>query len=449
MSDSIGNVVNTRSAPMWMPILASGSLLVVATILAISRGSLYGDGAYYLVSLISGDLLMPPNREPATFIRHLPVIAAIKWGISNTSLLSLIMSLTYVFVPLLIWISAFFIASTDNAKFLLITYMSLASAVVTWLFSVSELVLGIPAVVVASLILSSRNQLCFLEKSAAITLCFLVITTHEALALCSVLILSQVILRRRFFNDQSESKALTVVAALCLLNLVWSLSMLIDDLNPNSKYFFDALFDFTPFPVAAFTCLVMLSMLSWTAVLSFQSPPFVFVAAGLISLMAVLSGLLLAPNFLLSPYFSYVGRAWILVLACGTQILFMWLFLLRCKVPPIAVQSRGSRFTYLLSALAPLLVLWIPLSQAYEWTRAQYEVRNLISMSRQQFVDPEISLSSSASRYMWGWTNPSLGLILRQSPSAGVLLPPQGWTPFDPSEARKQISDNFTWRALF
>jgi hypothetical protein len=48
---------------------------------------------------------------------------------------------------------------------------------------------------------------------------------------------------------------------------------------------------------------------------------------------------------------------------------------------------------------------------------------------------------------LWGWTASSLSLLVRESPTSGILVDRNpSFIPFPPADAREQLADAFTWQ---
>ena len=97
-----------RPQPVPTAFVVAVAVALTATALVLSWRSLAlaGDGSYYLVRVLaSEDVFGPWSRVAANAVRQAPVLAAVRIGATDTSLLALLLGFGQLLIPAIVWYS--------------------------------------------------------------------------------------------------------------------------------------------------------------------------------------------------------------------------------------------------------------------------------------------------------------------------------------------------------
>jgi hypothetical protein len=427
----------------------SALILFSALFLTKSRNNLYGDGSDNLLKFLTGQVRCCEWRNVNALMRSAPGLIAVKFGMTNLADISLVYSLIYVLPPALMWIWAVWLSRKNNIAFL-VTVAAAAFVSFTWLFSVSELVLGIPASVVISLIVIRTqpiNQWLFYGGILA-TLLFL--GNHEALIINSIIIGTQVVYRLSRSSQLRNRYFLIIILAIIVTNIGWSSYNLLFRRHHTADYFVQSLFSLTPQPVVFFFFLTLSLVVA--SILAVWINSFYWWYLVPIAVVFWILVIFVLSNFWNSPYFSYSGRAWAVVAGIGCLITYsiMTVTTDKCtqRSQPVKFNAafKTSVNNKILVFCAAVSVLFIvPMGWSVSWHQALTEFRQTTNSLKNQYIDTTSRITSPSQRFLWGWSNASLSVVLRESTCSGILLPPVGWTPFDPETAHSQIPPAYVW----
>jgi hypothetical protein len=112
-ADSIGEVryadtpnVSARPVPTAVVVATCLLLLATASVLALGSIALAGDGSYYLVRMIDTERVFGPElRVLGNAVRQVPVLIAVRAGITDTHVLSVVLGLGLLLIPAVAWSS--------------------------------------------------------------------------------------------------------------------------------------------------------------------------------------------------------------------------------------------------------------------------------------------------------------------------------------------------------
>ena len=121
-------------------------------------------------------------------MREGPLLLAVRGGVTNTHALAVFEGLGFLVFPALVWILAIVCARGSRVRFTLVT-ISCAFCFATMIFySVSELTLAIPLVVLASVRAHRTHSLAGRTAVLAIVSTGLLFFSHESIVPCAVLL---------------------------------------------------------------------------------------------------------------------------------------------------------------------------------------------------------------------------------------------------------------------
>jgi hypothetical protein len=169
-------------------------------------------------------------------------------------------------------------------------------------------------------------------------------------------------------------------------------------------------------------------------------------ATGLAIFLIVCCGVVLLPSMWAIPEAHYRVRAPVgAALLAVSTIVIIYRF-----VPNDTIRVRLSGGGWI--AIVPFVLLCIlSIPDFYftlGWSRFLGEFRKEVNARSGITHFSETKLGSDEYLiYGWGWTYPTVSLLLRSGPSGSIILNPQeeGWQPFDPKAAIPDLHE-FAWR---
>jgi hypothetical protein len=309
-------------------------------------------------------------------------------------------------------------------------------------FSVGELTLALPLVVLASVLLTQPAPWSGGSAALAIASTGLLIFSHQAIAPCAVLLGILAIVRIRLGPESTDTKASIVVLMLSVAVLGGAVWTLIFWPNPNSDTFVN-IPSSTVVLLSAGLCLIGWAVLHGNrSGLEWLRWALVALAVPL-TLYGIFSAIRGGP---LTAYFSR-GPCLILVAALQLLLLFDWLIRIKrlgftnwtVKLPPHATPVAA---VFLVALMA------IPIVSALRWSTVVDGFRQTIT-HRKGFV-PASSITTADSSYLWPWTNTTMSVILRSSNSNAVVenTIADRLFPFSIGSAEQQLPAVYRWDRL-
>ena len=128
-----------------------GSLVLIVT-----NSSLVADGSYYVLKAIQTGQpsACAAGRQGINFVREGPLLFAVHQGVTNTHVLTILEGVGFLLFPALPWILAIVEVQGSRVRFTLVTIACSLCFATTIFFSVSELTLALPLVVLVSVLLT-------------------------------------------------------------------------------------------------------------------------------------------------------------------------------------------------------------------------------------------------------------------------------------------------------
>jgi len=208
-------------------------------VLLVTSTSLVGDGSAYLLSAIQTGQPFPrlPGRQGINFVREGPLLLAVHQGVTNTHVLTVLEGVGFLLFPALVWMLTIVHARGSRVRFTLVTISCSLCFATMIFFSVSELTLALPLVVLVSVLLTQPTPWSGLSAALAIVatgcLCF----SHESLVPCAVILGVTALVRIRARLGTTDTRASIVVLALSVAVLGSAVCTLVLWPNRNSKTF--------------------------------------------------------------------------------------------------------------------------------------------------------------------------------------------------------------------
>lgn len=451
---SVGGVYRGAAAVLWA--------LAVWNSLAC-RG-LFWDGAAFLVEIIDRNWfhwVFYPARAHVMWLTQLPVVVALKLGVTDTRILAIAYSAGLFGLPTALYHVALRRAR-DDAVVMAVVLAAIAVVYLSTSFFIAgeyNVAFAI-AVAVMAIVLTGKG----LSRADTVLLLFLgwlAFRSYEAMAYLGPLLAAVIVWRIRTTAPAGPVPPRHLVGYLAAMLFVGASAVSIVTITEywRHDYFMRvrvATFDFwqnLQFVLAAGSLAIF-------AVIAFIRP--VWLGGG------ALFGLLWAGAALLavSPWLRHLDEMTLLYppshhiarTAAGALLAAMlaglWLFKVWERGPPLFVALRqrvvGRRlvaglFALMIGATVPDIAL------TRLWTQYIDTFRALI-VGHPGVVDPR-----AAQLYEWpdklfrqDWSYAALSLLLRSGPSDGLVLPRQDYTeprPFDPACGLPQLK-GYSWREL-
>ena len=144
----------TRPVPLASALLVSAMLVATAVGLAAASLALSADGSYYLVQLLqTGHLYGPSSRMFVEAVREAPVLLAVRLGVVNTHVLTLVAGVAQIVFTAVVWSLAVVLSRPRADVFAAVSMTAGLCAATTWFFSANESVLAVPLTVLVAVLL--------------------------------------------------------------------------------------------------------------------------------------------------------------------------------------------------------------------------------------------------------------------------------------------------------
>jgi len=411
--------------------VAASLILVWVAQSVLGLRGLFADGGYYLwVELSTGDFFVPgPSRVLADVITQLPVVAALRIGVTNPQLLALLQSFGMVAIPAAMWLVALWVLRRRDAFWSVVV----AFAVVTLssgFMAAGEYNVGY-AVAALSAALLLRERIGPASAAVLLVLALVLAASYEsAVYLAPLLGVATIVQLRRARRSAGPRRVVPVLLVLCLAAdaaaVVLSAFSIAFPRDPRNRAgAADLVGSLLRDPQLALAALVAVAWVALTLVL----PPRLMAVRGLVAGLVALPALL--PPLWFAPGMQYAGRT-----AAGLLLFVMLagLFAAQWRGSP-AVAVAAARAPGWIAATVVLVAMMVPFAARTDgfgrWL-ASFETRVLTTSAEQEWSPPP-SIAAGQSLYVWGWTNPFLSRLFEDDPGQGMILNPGQKPGTDPS----------------
>jgi hypothetical protein len=421
------------------------ALVATATILIAVNSSLYGDGSYYLLAAIrAGRPFNVPGRELSNAVRQSPLLIGISVGIDNTRFLTILQGIGFILFPALIWALALQQSCISRIRFTLVAIACAISFGSMIFYSVSELTLALPLVALISCLLAKETEYSIVQSLIIVIAAAILVFSYEAIALCSAILVVHAVLRAKAGLASMDIYVSWMVAALSVAAIGVSLWTLEFRPNSNSGNFLNSIAEFHPKSEVALifagVCIATWILLqALRPHLRWITVPILGVAA-----FSTLVGVALAIRA--GPITSILSRGYcvFLIAVLEVALLIDWAWKRRRKEYGDLVKVSTMNLTIAVTFLLSVLV--IPIMFAIPWSGFLGEFRSTINSNVGVIPSADVH-SSNAAKYLLGWPDPSMSVILRASAkSAVVASPDSSFEQFNPIDASRQIPPRYSWR---
>ena len=430
---------DSGDVPFGTVLVSVAAVFGSSLVLLLTNSSLVGDGSYYVLQAIqTGKPFRLNGRQGINLVREGPLLLAVHQGVTNTHVLTVLEGIGFLLFPALVWILAIVSARGSRVRFTLVLVSCGLCYATMIFFSVSELTLAIPLVVLVSVLLTQPTLWSGPKAALAMVATLLLCFSHEALVPCAILLALTAVIRIRARLGTTDTRASIVVLVLSVVALGSFICTLVLWPNPNSSTFLEL-------PQSTvLLCLGACSLIGWAVL--YRRP---FGLSKIRWVLLVLAVAFTAGGIRLAisggPLVAYWTRGAAVVLIGALQLLLLadWIVKLR-NMDPLIWSIRLSAGATVGATAFLVALLIVPTVSALRWSTVVGDFRHTISQHHGVIPATDIP-QSSGTPYLWIWTNTTLSLLLRSSPSNALVenIGPGG--PFSIEYAPFQIANTYRW----
>ena len=415
-------------------------MLILATALfeAAKLRGLYADGADFLVKILVAKnfYFLNASRRFTEILTQLPVVLAIKGGLTKLSLLIFIHSFALVIIPVIFWVISLWRLYDDDLFWPMFVLFSIIHFNFDF-FAIGEYNVAYSLVALSIAILSARAEITSFWAAVALFAAICLIASYEALLflgpLLAVLACRRLVTERPLLTGLVKSTlVLCLVCYLCAAIIaafsIW---------HPRDPAVFADAVDMR------YNARNSLLLLSATFALAYGLSLFSSVSARRLATVIAISTLvaLAWPEFWSAPAMQYSSRVigGIVILLFGVIVLLGRPIsnYLHLDLEPLA----SANVYYSLSLFFVLLISDVTRSiQFMDYLdNFQKEVRSHAGLIPLEATN----LSSHRDGvFGWEWTHPTLSILLRDNARQGVILNSSN-EPFDPKGSIPNLSSYY------
>jgi hypothetical protein len=431
----------TRPVPLASALLVSAMLVATAVGLAAASLALSADGSYYLVQLLqTGHLYGPSSRMFVEAVREAPVLLAVRLGVVNTHVLTLVAGVAQIVFTAVVWSLAVVLSRPRADVFAAVSMTAGLCAATTWFFSANESVLAVPLTVLVAVLLWQpavwRTGLAVLAVATSVAL----VASYETATLTGTILALWAGWRSVVARSRVERYGSALVALLSAVSVGVALDGTRSGQNAtHSQSLLYYLVSLDPWSLYLGIAGIVAVIAAVTVELGTTARRVVLVAGVGCCSIAVL-------GLDASPLSAFKARGGAAVAAFLLLLFLLWRW--QAAARRASKPERAAIEARWLHVLPPAFVgaiLLSSLTSLTSWTRGLDAFRAEVDRrTGTAFVD-EV-LPSDRRQAVWPWTSTSLSLVVRSNPNAGVLVDRYpSWIPFPPDSARAQLRDEYTW----
>ena len=431
---------HSENVPPAIVLVSIAAVFGCSLVLLVTNSSLVGDGSYYVLTAIrTGQPFPLDGRQGINLVREGPLLLGVHQGVTSTRVLTVLEGIGFLLFPALAWILAIAQTSASRVRFtLVIVSCGLCFATMIF-FSVSELTLAIPLVVLASVLLTQPAPWSGPKAALAIVATLFLCFSHESLVLCARILIGTAVIRIRARLGTIDTSASIAVLVLSVAVLGSFICTLVLWPNSNSNTFLEL-------PASTvFLYLGGLCLIGWAVLYgrSFGLSKIRWILL-VLAVASTLNGIRLGITG--GPLAAYWTRGAAVTLIAALQLLLLvdWMVKLR-GMDPLIWSIRLSPGAARGATAFLLALLIVPTVCALRWSTVLGDFRQTVTQHQGVVPSAEVPPSPGSS-YLWSWTNPTLSLLLRSSSSNAIVENmTTGFTPFSVDSAEHQIPPAYRW----
>jgi hypothetical protein len=432
--------METRPMPSWAIVVMCTLLFGAASVMAWQSVALAADGAYQLVLVVgSGDVWGLDARILAAWTHQAAVVLALRAGVTDTQLLSILLGVGQLLVPAVAWSVAVVLSRGDRLVCAAVAMIAALNAGTTWFVSVSEIVLAVPLTTLVAVLLWRPGTWRARDIGIAVVASAVLVASYETAVLTGAVLMAWAAWRATRAPTRTERIACATVATLSLASVVVALSGTRSGANPThsqSLLYYVVSLEPWPFYAALAGIATVIAPLGWST----GRLRGLLLALGCGALAIAILGL--EP----SAVTAFQARGGAAITGFMLELFLLWRWIAARAASGPAVGEPPSRLLVAIPVVAVVAMVTVNVGPVSRWARSLDAFRDGVNASA-GVTDVADVLPPDRGEVRWGWTSTSLSLLVRGEPSAGVLVDPNpSIVPFAPGAAREQIPDEYTWR---
>lgn len=428
--------------PRGATFTVAGLLLAAACAMTAQSVALAADGSFQLIRILgSGDVYGLDARILAAGAHQGAVVIAARSGVTDTHVLAMLLGVGQLLLPAVGWSLAVLLTRADRVVCAAVMMIAGLSAGATWFISVSEIVLAVPLTAVVAVLLWQPRAWRLRDLALAVVASVVLVASYETAVLSGSVLAVWALWRAARATVRSERVGCAIVAALSLLSVLVAVGGSRAGSNPThsqSLLYFVVSFEPWPFYLALVgIAIVIVALGPWLA----ANTQRVTLVAGCILLIVSAAGL--EP----SAVTAFQARGGAAVAGLLLQLFLWWRWIGTAHSARVTLDSRLPADVLLVAVPVLFVIAMVAanIQPVLGWSRSMDAFRSAVD-GNQGVRYATDALPTDDRAVLWGWTSSSLSLLVRSTPSAGVLVDRNpSIVPFPVDEARAQLADSYTW----
>ena len=397
---------------------------------------LYADGSSSLFSILTsnGYYDFDKPRRFAQIITQTPVVLAIKLGVKDLNFLIRMHTLGLIAIPLGFWISALLLQIKNNFFWLLalafaVSYLS------SGFFAGGEYNITYAMTAFCAAIIFRRDI--GVTGAAILVVTAIALTrSYEAMVFLGPLLFSVSIIRAiKEKRDSTTIKIALVVAAFLFAAAsavsAWSIMFPRDPGNLADAA------NISSINANQFVYLATVTVLALIACINHHP---------LINKIIASVALMVSILFLASPtawntavmHYQFRSMSGLMLFSILFASAFLYFYRKSNEKKPMVGNTIAAGFIVTTVLVTLFIPFYVEIFGFFDWART-FESEALEQTDVSIINKPDIY----DSEFSWGWTNPSLSILLRGNADGIILNRREGWQPFDPKKLNKNPLSKF------
>lgn len=414
-------------------------LVATASAAALRSLALAADGSYYLVRILgTPGVFGPESRTLVNAVRQAPLLLAGWLGVDATSSLAVVQGLGQLVLPALVWCLAVVVARHEALVFVAVSTTGALCLGATLFFNVSESLLAVALTASVAVLLWQPRVWRGTDMALAVAASSVLVASYESTALTGVLLAGWAAWRALSASG-AERYAAALVAALSALSVAVAYSGTATEtgsISARSSLYSIVSFEPAEFYVALLAVATLVGV--WYVPLGRRTRAGIALAAGALACLTV-------SQLPATPLSSFQARGGA---ACAGLALTLFLGILwanhRRQGTRSSTPSAG-RWVVVVPVVLAVAMAASTSAGLDRWSRDLEAFRTEVDRAR-GIADVDDVLASDRRTAVWGWTSPSLSLIVRRNARSGILVESDpSIVPFAPVAALDQLSGRYAW----
>jgi hypothetical protein len=403
--------------------------------------ALAADGSYHLLEVLrTGEAFGLDTRLAGAWARQALVVVAVRTGVTDTHVLTLLFGAGQLLLPAIAWSLAILLSRADRLVFAAVTMVAGLCAGAAWFFNALESVVAVPLTCLVAVLLWLPRTWRLRELALAALTSAVLVATYETALVTGVVLGLWAVLRARRAHDRLERLGCAAVAALSALSVLVAAvgtQLGASPTHSQSVAYFVASLEPWPFYLALVGIVAVLAALGpW---LVGRSARWATLGGGCVAL--AVSVVSFDPGLVTA--FQARGGTAVAALALLGFLFWRWLGA-DPSVEPHDTHA-ASRLLVTIPVLFVAAMVVVNIQPVRSWSRSLDAFRSAVAREHGVVVAVEV-LPPHERAALWSWTNSSLSVIVRPRPDAAVLVNRDPlFVPFPPLAVRSQLDDAYTW----